>query len=180
MIHNYYFEPLILGVIMLNTLVLCFEHYQQSAQWDQFQLGMNVLFNLLFLGEAILKLTALKRAYFKDSWNVFDFCIVIVGLLGLLVDVLASSVGINTTMLRVLRLFRIVRILRLVKRAQGLKRLLTTLILSAPALLNIGTLLFLVIFIFSIVGMNLFGEVAFNGAINDYSNFRNFGSAMVK
>eukprot|EP00045_Choanoeca_perplexa_P001967 m.22459 g.22459 ORF g.22459 m.22459 type:complete len:1360 (+) comp11254_c0_seq3:204-4283(+) len=174
-----YFEPSILGAILLNTFVLCFEHYRQSTHWIQFQLAMNILFNIIFLAEAVIKLVAWKRAYFKDSWNIFDFCIVIVGILGLLVDLLASSVGINTTVLRVLRLFRIVRILRLVKRAQGLKRLLTTLILSGPALVNIGTLLLLVIFIFSIVGMNLFGDVVFNGAINDYSNFRNFGSAMV-
>eukprot|EP00730_Choanoeca_flexa_P005210 TRINITY_DN11905_c0_g1_i8.p1 TRINITY_DN11905_c0_g1~~TRINITY_DN11905_c0_g1_i8.p1 ORF type:complete len:1294 (+),score=208.14 TRINITY_DN11905_c0_g1_i8:212-3883(+) len=177
--YHEWFEYGIMAVIMLNLFVLCMEHYQQSEQWETFQLAMNVIFNSIFVAEAIIKLTALGSTYFKDSWNIFDFGIVIIGLIGLCLDLLATSVGVNTTVLRVLRMSRIVRILRLVKRAQGLKRLLATLILSGPALLNVGTLLFLVIFIFSIIGMNLFGHVAANGVLNDFHNFRTFGASMV-
>ena len=78
------------------------------------------VFNYVFMGiftiEAIIKIIALKKLYFKDSWNIFDFTIVAFTLLILLLK-LASipvSFGSGPTVLRALR---IGRILRLIKKA---------------------------------------------------------------
>lgn len=50
---------------------------------------------------------------------------------------------------------------------------------SVPALFNIGALLFLVMFIYAIFGMSLFGHVKKTGALNSVVNFDTFGSSMV-
>ena len=58
---------------------------------------------------------------------------------------------------------------------QGLKALLTTLIISLPAFYNVGALLMLVFFMYSYVAVLLFGSIQPQAAINDHANFSHFG-----
>ena len=51
--------------------------------------------------------------------------------------------------------------------------------MSLPALLNIGLLLFLVIFIYSIFGMSQFAYVRRDGGLDDMYNFATFGNAFL-
>lgn len=81
-------------------------------------------------------------------------------------------------LLRVIRVFRLGRLLRFFDSAKGIRQLLFTIVKSAPALINIGTLLFLVMFIFAIMGMNLFMYVKETGAFNAVVNFKTFGSSV--
>jgi len=78
---------------------------------------------------------------------------------------------VSPTLLRVLRVFRIGRILRLVKSAKGIRTLLFSLAVSMPALFNIGLLLFLIMFIYSIFGMSFFMHVKHNSGLDELFNF---------
>jgi hypothetical protein len=52
--------------------------------------------------------------------------------------------------------------------------------LSLPSLFNVGALLILVMFIYSILGCFAFGSVKSTGKIiNDYNNFHNFHNAIL-
>lgn len=86
---------------------------------------------------------------------------------------------ISPTLLRVVRVFRVGRVLRLVKSAKGIRTLLFSLAVSMPALFNIGLLLFLVMFIYSIVGMSLFMHVKQTAGLDEIFNFETFPSAMI-
>ena len=90
-----------------------------------------------------------------------------------------SSTAINPSILRVIRVFRIGRLLRLIQFAKGIRQLLLALIISLPALFNIGTLLFLIIFIYAIVGMSTFGHIKKQGALDDVVNFETFSTSML-
>lgn len=92
---------------------------------------------------------------------------------------LLNSVIIKPTLLRVVRVFRIGRVLRLIKAAKGIRKLLFALIISLPAIFNIGALLFLVMYIYAIIGMSSFGDVKLNGALDDITNFQTFGNSML-
>ena len=81
-------------------------------------------------------------------------------------------------LLRVIRVFRLGRLLRFFDSAKGIRQLLFTIVKSAPALLNIGTLLFLVMFIYAIMGMNFFMYIKETGSFNQIVNFKTFGSSM--
>ena len=69
---------------------------------------------------------------------------------------IVGNIGSSTS---VIRAFRIGRLLRLIKRAKSLMLIFETLIKALPALANVGSLLCLVLFIFSILGTNLFAYV---------------------
>lgn len=58
---------------------------------------------------------------------------------------------------------------------QGLKALLTTLIISLPAFYNVGALLVLVFFMYSYVAVLVFGSIQRQAAITSHANFENFG-----
>ncbi len=64
--------------------------------------------------------------------------------------------------------------------------ILDTLVYILPSLANIGSMICLLIFIYAVLGMQIFAEVKFRpasagglGALRDYANFREFGSAML-
>merc|ERR1711865_1132330 len=80
------------------------------------------------------------------------------------------------------RVARVLRICRLALRFTGIRRLLQTLLFTLPAVLNVFMLLFLVIFIFTVLGMSFFGKNAYAdtedhghyGLYNEHANFRYF------
>ena len=84
-------------------------------------------------------------------------------------------------LLRVLRVVRILRILRLLKdkRAKGLRDLLMTMVLSFPSLINVGSLLGLLLFMYAVLGVQLFTFVQHGDPLDDDRNFDTFGSALL-
>lgn len=85
----------------------------------------------------------------------------------------------SPTILRVVRVVRVGRVLRLVKGARGIRTLLFALAISMPALVNIGLLLFLVIFIYGIFGMFFFMYVKYDAGINELFNFETIYRSMI-
>jgi hypothetical protein len=119
--------------------------------------------------EFLLKVCAFGHDYFQDGWNVLDFLIVILGILGY---VLEYSIGENYTLaMTIIRAFRVVRLLKLVRRLNELRRICLTFLEAMPEIINIGGLLFLFLFIFVILGMNMFAGVKLQQSLDLRSNF---------
>lgn len=99
--------------------------------------------------------------------------------LGLFLAEMIEKYFVSPTLFRVIRLARIGRVLRLIKSAKGIRTLLFALMMSLPALFNIGLLLFLVMFIYAIFGMSNFAYVKKEKGIDDLFNFETFGNSMI-
>lgn len=113
---------------------------------------INFIFTGVFALEAVIKISALgPRKYLKDSWNVFDFGILIGSIISIVLYY-AAGVKIKSAVM-IVRSFRILRVVRLIKRAKSLSLIFNTFIVSLPALLNIGGLLLLLLYIYSILGV---------------------------
>eukprot|EP01135_Chromosphaera_perkinsii_P008377 Nk52_evm2s1315 gene=Nk52_evmTU2s1315 len=173
------FEIIIMGIIVVNLMTMTAQHYQQSDGVTEFLRISNFIFTGIYIVEAILKLLAFRLHYFTKGWNQFDFIICLLSIAGVIIEEMGSTAIINPTLIRIVRVLRIGRILRLLKRAEGVKRLFVTLMLSLPSLVNIGSLLLLIMFIYSVIGMSLFGEVVFNSGINEMTNFQTFGMSLL-
>ncbi|NXA94326.1 SCN5A protein, partial [Melanocharis versteri] len=175
------FDVVVMGLICLNMITMMVETYGQSEMKTNILSKINILFVTIFTAECVLKLLALRQYYFSNAWNIFDLIVVIMSLVALLL----SSIGkafehfLPPTLFRVIRLARIGRILRLIRGAKGIRTLLFALMMSLPALFNIGLLLFLVMFIYAIFGMSTFAYVKMEGGIDDMFNFQTFANSML-
>ncbi|XP_072353959.1 sodium channel protein type 8 subunit alpha-like [Scyliorhinus torazame] len=174
------FEPITIALITMNVMVMACDHYGQTKMFALVLNWFNLIFAAIFTVEAILKLLGQRQYYFTQAWNIFDFLVVALSLIGILLDSSASKKqGVSPTILRVFRIVRLARLLRLVRSLKGIRKLLFTLVISIPALFNIGLLLGLVMFIYSILGMSLFRDLPRESPINDMVNFETFGNSMM-
>ncbi|XP_069797369.1 voltage-dependent L-type calcium channel subunit alpha-1S-like isoform X2 [Narcine bancroftii] len=177
-----YFEYLMFALILLNTICLGMQHYEQSEEMNQLSDMLNVVFTGLFALEMVFKLFAFKaKGYFGDPWNVFDFLIVI----GSIIDVILSEVDESEDSSRIsisfFRLFRVMRLIKLLSRGEGVRTLLWTFIKSFQALPYVALLIVMLFFIYAVIGMQVFGKIAnVDGTqINRNNNFQTFPQAVL-
>ena len=81
------FEAFIVFIILSNTVLLAISWYGMSARIIAIEEGINYFFITVYFLEAFFKIGAMRKNYFKEPWNVFDFLniaitliVVIVGL----------------------------------------------------------------------------------------------------
>nr|WQE97497.1 voltage-gated sodium channel [Varroa destructor] len=176
---NRMFNMAIIIFIVLNMTVMAMEHYQQSDFFESILERLNIFFIAVFTAECVLKIFALRWHYFKEPWNMFDFVVVILSILGTVLKDLIAAYFVSPTLLRVVRVVKVGRVLRLVKGARGIRTLLFALAMSLPALFNICLLLFLVMFIYAIFGMSFFMNVKHRYGVDENFNFETFGQSMI-
>mmetsp|Transcript_57655 Transcript_57655/g.158821 ORF Transcript_57655/g.158821 Transcript_57655/m.158821 type:complete len:1739 (-) Transcript_57655:67-5283(-) len=171
------FEWAIMSCIIVNTCVMAATYFGMPEDYEAALNYMNYVFAAVFTVEAIMKIAAMKRNYFSDNWNMFDFFIVLgTGMGYILMWATGSGAGGIAT---IVRSFRVGRILRLIQGAKGLNRLFNTLILTLPGLSNISALLCLLLFIFTVMSMQLFAKIQYQGDLDEHANFRSFPRALL-
>lgn len=121
---------------------------------------INYVFSAIFTVEAVIKLIALKKKYFKEMWNIFDL-IVVIGTWVVQI-ILKLDTGVDLKILgTLLRTLRIGRIFRIVKRVKAISIIFQTLIDALPAISSLGMLLGLLFFMYSIIGIGQFGSLMY-------------------
>nr|DBA25063.1 TPA: hypothetical protein GDO54_012636 [Pyxicephalus adspersus] len=173
------FDIIIMVLICLNMVTMMVETDEQSEDIEELLYNINLAFVVIFSGECTLKILALRYYYFTIGWNIFDFVVVILSVVGIVLSDIIKNYFVSPTLFRIIRLARIGRVLRLIRGAKGIRTLLFALMMSLPALFNIGLLLFLVMFIYAIFGMSNFAYVKMEGGIDDMFNFQTFGNSMI-
>lgn len=138
----------------------------------------NIVFVVIFACEMTFKLLGLGlKRYVRDSFNVFDGVVVLVSILELILNAVAPDAfggGISA-----LRTFRMFRVLKLARSWKQLNSLISTVISIIPAVANASLILGVVMFIFSLLGMQLFGgsyDAAVSAGILDEVPRANFNN----
>jgi len=120
-------------------------------------LAFDNTFNILFFMELCLNMYAFWLCKFwKSAWNVFDFVVVSIGMLGLLQVPLPGPLG----MLRMMRAFRV---FRLFKRVKSLNKLMVALGKALPGVVNAFLIVIIVMAIYAILGVEFFMDYAEEG-----------------
>lgn len=171
------FDAAVMILILANVLVMAMTYAGESDTWANNLFITNTVFTYIFALEVIAKNIAIgPAAYFSDAWNRFDVAVVAMSIAGFVITIATTT---KASYLALLRIFRIARAFRLIKRAKGLRTLLHTLIFSLPALINVGSVLFLFFFIFGVMGMNLFGRIKMQENVTRHANFNDFPNSML-
>lgn len=169
---------------------------------------VNVIFTTLFTVECGMKIIAYgPKEFSMDFWNIFDFITVV----GSIVDAIASEfieddsaaaimktdknngpyayvlaglkdddTGTKINM-GFLRLFRATRLIKLLRQSATIRVLLWTFLQSIKALPYVLLLIFMLFFLYAIIGMQVFGTIKLepDGPLNRNNHFQNFPQAFV-
>ncbi|XP_038574611.1 sodium channel protein type 4 subunit alpha B-like [Micropterus salmoides] len=173
------FDIMIMMLIIVNMVTMMVETDEQSERMESILNKINLVFIVIFTTECLIKIFALRCYFFTVAWNIFDFVVIILSIVGIVLADIIEKYFVSPTLFRVIRLARIGRVLRLIRAAKGIRTLLFALMMSMPALFNIGLLLFLVMFIYAIFGMANFAYVKKQDGIDDMFNFETFGNSMI-
>ena len=143
------------GFVVFNIVVMTMPYIGQPDDYAQLVEGLATFVTWVFIVEMFLKLVGFGCAeYWADSWNTLDGVIVTLSIIEMLITILLADTGINISFLRMLRLLRL---LRLMKAWPGLYKIVMSFIKAIPQISNLFVLMFLMMFIFALLGMQTFG-----------------------
>ncbi|CAH0564653.1 unnamed protein product [Brassicogethes aeneus] len=158
LVEHKYFQQGILLAILINTLSMGIEHHNQPIWLTHSVEVTNIIFSVIFAIEMVLKVVAEGPfGYISNGFNVFDGIIVILSGIEIFQKYSTGDEMHNDSGLSVLRTFRLLRILKLVRFLPNLRRQLFVMLRTMDNVAVFFSLLILFIFIFSILGMYLFG-----------------------
>ncbi len=137
----------ILAIIIVNAVILGMET-SPSLMADYGDL-LHTLDNIclaVFVAELVLKLFAKGFAFFRDPWNLFDFCVIGISLA-------PASEGLS-----VLRALRILRVLRALSFAPRLRRTIEGFIGALPGMSSVIILMAIIFYIGAVISTKLFAS----------------------
>jgi voltage-gated sodium channel len=159
------FQNLILTAIIAAGVIVGLETYPAAMEgYGQLLRTLDWAILYFFAVEILLKIIAHGKKpweFFRNSWNFFDFVIVLICFLPL-----------NSHFVAVLRLARILRVLRLVTVLPRLQVLVGALLRSIPSMGYVGMLLFIHFYIYAVIGTFIFGG-------NDPGHFGTLGTSLL-
>jgi len=153
--------------ILVYCLSLTLKHSGQPAIFDDILNYSDMGFSAIFMIELLLKLLGYPLGeYFSSAFNVFDstivlFCFVDVWVIGFISD--------SVAVLRVFRVFRVFQASRLLARFKQFWRVVGSIEHTLDSALWFNLVLFLVVFIYTLLSMQLFGTIDFSD-INNAAN----------
>jgi hypothetical protein len=149
--------------VFLNTAIMGADGLAPE-NWSEFFDLLNLVFTGIFTAELVIKLYGygLKK-FSRDYFNLFDAFVVLISLAELVINSSGGQQGDKkngASAFRAIRIFRIFRVLRVTRLLRGLRFMqiiIEVLNSTLEQFVYIAILMFLFIFIFSLLGMQMFG-----------------------
>lgn len=143
------FKNTVMALIVLSAVLLGLETARTlPANIQRLIIFLNQVILALFTVEIILRISAHRLGFFRDSWSLFDFVIVVVALIS------------PTGPFQVIRALRILRAIRLVSTVPSLRRVVEGLFGAVPGIASVMFLLLLVLYIAAVMATVLFRDIS--------------------
>jgi hypothetical protein len=173
------FDKYMIVVIILDTITMFLPHQGMSQSWNNALFACNATVTAIYALEAFAKMMAAGiRGYFTTPWFRFEFFVLILCGFSLLLTY-SSFVHFKPTFLPLARLLRVMTLLKILPLVRGLYMMMVTLVWSLPAVMNVYSVVLVFMFIYAIIGMNIFGYVKFQSELGYNANFVTFPIAML-
>jgi Ca2+-binding EF-hand superfamily protein len=168
-----FFQKLVDYVVIINIVAMFFDATPGYNDWLPGVLDwIQILCMWFFTVDVVFKCAVLGvRLYLDDDWSKLDVVIVACTWVSYATDAVPG--------ITVIRGARILRLLMVAKNIKSIRPITRTLIISIPACVNVVALTLIVIFVYAVAAMNLYGLQAINGEkqgqyITDRNNFDTF------
>lgn len=145
-------------MIVANTVVLALEKYPEDVKVTEISNLLNEVFTWAFFIEMVVKVMGLGfREYARDSFNLFDAFIVVSSLFDMIITVAIDSDS-PTGALSAFRGVRLLRVFKLARSWSSFREILSKILVTIKDVSTFSVLLLMFMFIFSLLGMELFGH----------------------
>jgi len=171
-------------VLLFNAVVLSINHYGLSRSAAEVIWASNLACSAFFVAEWGFKLLGVGGAgLWSTGWERFEFLFVLVAL----VDVIISAVeghdrSVGVVVLQSLKMLRLAQWLRLVGFASSIEALVSALSHSLRMLGVVLMVFVMMLYMWAVAGVQLFGTIQHTTrphGLSNYNNFDNFGSAIL-
>ena len=141
-------------ILVSSAFLACEDPLQSQSNINKILGKFDYFFTTVFTIECTLKLISYgflfhRGAFCRTAFNVLDVVVVTVSLISIFGG---SGIG----FLKILRVLRVLRPLRAINRAPGLKQVVQCMIVSVKSIGNIMAVTVLLIFMFGVIGVQLF------------------------
>lgn len=153
LVHSTHFERFVIGLVLVNAVLMGVATYDKELQSLSVTLSFDLLKALdraetfllvLFSVEILLRLYVSRSKFFAAKWNIFDALLVAVSWLD------------QFSVVAAFRVLRILRLARIFLRYKPLRLIATLMWDSVLASSGIGCFMLLIMFIYAILGMQLY------------------------
>src|SRR5699024_5130677 len=110
---------------------------------------IDVIILVIFTLEVLMKIIVLKKSFFTNPWNIFDFIIVV-----------GSLILYNTPFVSVLRIFRVLRVFRTITAVPTLRRIVAALFMAIPTISSVLLIMTIIFYVYAILGTSFYGEIS--------------------
>lgn len=76
------YEVVMVALICLNVVLLMVESMDTSMLTEDVLHWLHFIYLLVFLIEFVLKMVGLRLHYFRDGWNIIDFIVLLIQIIG--------------------------------------------------------------------------------------------------
>jgi hypothetical protein len=148
--------------VLINTIVMAMDRYGIDEQEEIVLNDMNTWFTWIFIVEMSMKLLAFgPKKYAGDKMNLLDGSVVILSIIEIIIAAQGDAdSGANLQAFRTVRVFRTFRVLRVTRLLRGLESMIQIIKViqdSFEAFFYITILMFTFVFIYALLGMQVFG-----------------------
>lgn len=156
------FDNFIVLMIFINSLFMaCYDYADPENKGENNRVieYAGHVFTITFSIECFIKIIAMgfcfhKNSYMRDTWNWLDFTVVCVG-------IFEQIPGVGGSNLKALRTLRVLRPLRSINAFPSMKKLISSLLASLPALGNAVIFMLFIFLLFCILGVQSFSGVLY-------------------
>ena len=140
LVNHFIFEWTMFGVIFVNIILTIVELTVNDHMALLVLQYLNYFFCMAYIIEAILKIIGLRQYYFLSKFNIFDFIVLLVALVDIVVELSVPEDSTTRFSPSVFRVVRVLKILRVGRVLRLLKVILSAGFLSLPLSLSLSLL----------------------------------------
>jgi len=148
---NPWFDRFILFVIIVNCFFLALD--KENEYITTHNETIDFVFLLIYTMEMVLKIIAMgffmrAHSYLRDSWNILDFTVVVLGWV---------SLTLKSGDISAIKVIRILRPLRTINQIPNMSSLVSTILNSLPIMFDVMVLFFFMLIMFGTIATQLLG-----------------------
>lgn len=151
-----WFNNCLMAAVLINTVIMALASYGITAEFSAKLDSGNLFFTWFFICEMSIKLTAIGvKKYVSDKMNWLDGGIVSLSVMEMVLTAMSGGGGNLSAFktIRVLRTLRVLRVARLLRGMESMQVIIAVFVRSATSFMYITMLLFVFLFIYTLLGM---------------------------